>query len=540
MAKAPQYNGFMVRTRDSLPQAVYTTAQVRELDRIAIDERGMVGYELMCRAGQAAFTVLKERWPDAHKVTVYCGAGNNAGDGYVLARLARAAGLSVRLEAVVPPTRLRGDARLAWEDCRDACVAVEPFDPGGTPEFVPDVIVDALLGTGLDRPVEGDFAEAVAHLNASCAPILALDVPSGLDADTGRPHGDAVHATVTITFVGLKQGLFLGDAPDYRGDLEFSDLMVPPDVAFGMMPVLERLHPNVLRAALPPRPRSSHKGSNGRVLLVGGGPGMSGAIRLAAEAALRVGAGLVYVATHRDSVATVMSGRPELMCWAVEGADDLEPLLELADAVVLGPGLGCSDWSRALWSRVAGAAQPLVVDADGLNLLAEGRVERGNLLLTPHPGEAGRLLQRDAGAVQSDRLGAVRELAERYRAAVVLKGACTLVAVPTDSVARAVVPRESASRTEPRAVTPADSRPEDRLAVSVCDYGNPGMATGGTGDVLSGVLGGLLAQLEDLPLAARAGVLLHALAGDEAASGGERGMVAGDLMPALRRWANPT
>ncbi|HEX7080154.1 MAG TPA: NAD(P)H-hydrate dehydratase [Gammaproteobacteria bacterium] len=548
----------MVRLRDNLPRAVYTAAQVREIDRIAIEERGIAGYDLMCRAGHAALAVLKARWPDAHKIAVYCGAGNNAGDGYVLARLARAAGMSVRLEAAVPPVQLRGDARLAWEDCRDAGVAAEPLepaDPGGA-HFVPDVIVDALLGTGLSRPLEGAFAAAVRHLNASGAPVLALDVPSGLDADTGKALGDAVRAAATVTFVALKQGLFLGDAPDYRGALEFADLMIPPDVAHGLEPVFERLHPSSLRAALPPRPRSSHKGSNGRVLLVGGAPGMSGAIRLAAEAALRVGAGLVHVATHRDSVPVVMAGRPELMCRAVDGASDLDPLLETADAVVLGPGLGRSDWGRALWRRVLDAPQPLVVDADGLNLLAERPYARGNWILTPHPGEAGRLLGCGTGAVQDDRLAAVRSLACRYRAVAVLKGACSLVGVLCEDGSVAAPFGEDA-RTAPRGnhvgaapsgedAGAAPSRDggtaasgEDAVAVSVCDYGNPGLATGGTGDVLAGVLGGLLVQTRDLALAARTGVLLHALAGDDAAADGERGTAASDLMPALRRWANP-
>ncbi|MBN1239903.1 MAG: NAD(P)H-hydrate dehydratase [Gammaproteobacteria bacterium] len=504
----------MAPPRETLPTAVYSAAQVRELDRIAIEQRGIAGYELMCRAGQAALDVLKAHWPDAHKLTVFCGAGNNAGDGYVLARLARAAGLSVRVEAVVPPTRLGGDARTAWEECRDAGVAIHAFEPqreDSAAGFVPDVVVDALLGTGLARPVEGRFAEAVEHVNGAGAPVLALDVPSGLHADTGRVLGTAVRADVTVTFVGLKQGLFLGDAPDRRGVLEFSDLMLPPDVSAAFEPALERLNPALLRAALPRRPRSAHKGDAGRVLLIGGGPGMSGAIRLAAEAALRVGAGLVYVATHRDSVQTVMSGRPELMCRAADSPADLDPLLAAADCIVLGPGLGRTDWARALWQRVVRHERPLVVDADGLNLLAGEPFSRRGWLLTPHPAEAARLLGTDTEAVQGDRLGAVRSIAERYAATVVLKGAGTLIAAPPGAP-----------------------------SVAVCDYGNPGMATAGMGDVLSGVLGGLLGQLRDVPLTARAGTLLHALAGDDAAADGERGTVAGDLMPALRRWANPS
>lgn len=524
------------RGRDNLPAAVYSTAQVRAFDRIAIDERGIPGYELMCRAGRAALDVLKARWPDAHKIAVFCGAGNNAGDGYVVARLARAAGFSVHLEAVVPPERLRGDAQRAWQDCRAAGVTAVPFGSGQDGGFAPDVIVDALLGTGLDRPVEGTFAEAVDALNGASAPILALDVPSGLDADTGRVMNVAVRADVTITFVALKQGLFLGEAPDFRGELEFSDLMVPPDVFEGAPRVLERLTSALLERTLPRRARSAHKGTNGRVLLVGGGPGMPGAIRLAAEAALRVGAGLVYVATWRDSVVPVMAGRPELMCRAVETAEDLEPLLELADVVVIGPGLGRSEWARQLFRRVLASPRPLVVDADGLNLLAEAPIRRGNWVLTPHPGEASRLLGCSIGEVQADRLGAVRKLVERFDAAVVLKGACSLV-----GTARGGDGEAGQAEAAEAGVAVSAGRAEAAVAdIAVCDYGNPGMATGGTGDVLSGVLGGLTGQLRNLAQAARAGVLLHALAGDDAAAdGGERGMAASDLLPALRRRANP-
>ncbi|HEX5419996.1 MAG TPA: NAD(P)H-hydrate dehydratase, partial [Gammaproteobacteria bacterium] len=434
--------------------------------------------------------------------------------------------------------------------------------------FTPDVVVDALLGTGLAREVEGVFAAAIDRINAGGAPVLALDVPSGLDADRGRPLGRCVRASVTVTFVGLKQGFFLDAGPDYIGDLEFSDLLLPAELPASLEPAFRRLRPALLRASLPPRPRTAHKGQNGRLLLVGGGPGTAGAIRLAAEASLRVGAGLVYVATDRESVGMVLAGRAELMCRPVATAADLDSLLELADAVVLGPGLGKSEWARALWQRVVASSLPLVLDADGLNLLAEigigreveQRIARGDWLLTPHPGEAGRLLGRSATEVQSDRLGAVAELARRYGAAVALKGACTLVATRGGETGKpsrsASGPDADADHTESGTAfgQPAHAGAADqtepsgaageggsaaRVTIHVCDYGNPGMATAGMGDVLSGVLGGLLVQLRDLPRTALTGVLLHALAGDDAAAEGQRGLIAGDLLPALRRWANP-
>jgi NAD(P)H-hydrate epimerase len=236
---------------------------------------------------------------------------------------------------------------------------------------------------------------------------------------------------------------------------------------------------------------------------------MSGAIRLAAEAALRAGAGLVRVATHPDSVATVTAGRPEVMCHAVVTPDDLAALIALSDGLVIGPGLGRSAWARALWDAGLDAGLPTVLDADGLNLLAEAPERRASWLLTPHPGEAARLLGISTEAIQADRLAAVRALARRYDGVAVLKGAGSLIAGPGDGV------------------------------VSLCDRGNPGMATAGMGDVLSGVLGALLVQGADPRLAADAGVYLHACAGDEAAEAGERGLLAGDLMNFIRRWANP-
>jgi hydroxyethylthiazole kinase-like uncharacterized protein yjeF len=490
-----------------LPAAIYTGEQVRRLDRIAIDELGIPGYTLMCRAGEAALACLQRRWPKARSLAVVCGPGNNGGDGYVVARLARRAGLDVRAFAVVPADQLRGDALTACREFEASGGRVESLDPGAASSA--DVVVDALLGTGTDRALAGDFAAAVAAINAAGRPVLALDIPSGLDADAGRRLGDAVRAAATITFVGLKAGLFLGDGVDCCGDLEFSDLGIPADVYARAEAPIVRLGPAALSAALPRRRRSAHKGAHGALLVIGGAPGMSGAARLAAEAGLRAGAGLVRVATHPDSVNSVMAGRPEIMCYGIAATEALAPLIEQSDAVVVGPGLGRSEWGRALWSAAQAAQRPTVVDADGLNALADRPARRDNWVLTPHPGEAARLLQSTAAKVQADRCAAVRALAAAFGGVAVLKGAGTLIA----------------------------DRPD--RALSLCDRGNPGMATAGMGDVLAGVIGALLAQGVNLRDAANAGVYLHAVAGDEAAREGERGMVASDLMAPIRRLANP-
>ena len=495
------------------PQYAYRAAQVRAFDRAAIDVHGIPGYELMCRAGQAALECLMRHWPAARRVLILCGAGNNAGDGYVLARLAMQRGLTVRVAAVAAPEQLTGEAARAWKDYRAAGGAAE----GLARRIVhadADVAVDALLGLGLDRPLTGAYAEAVAQLNASGLPVLALDLPTGLDADSGAVLGSAVRARVTLSFVALKGGLFLGAAPDYCGLRECAELGVPRAVFELEPPILERLQPAQLAHWLPPRARTAHKGDAGRVLLIGGAPGMSGAIRLAAYAALRAGAGLVSIATHPESAAIVAAHRPELMCHAVDGRAALAPLLAAADVVVLGPGLGQSAWAASLWRAALRANRPLVADADALNLLAGQPARRDDWVLTPHPGEAARLLGCTTAVVQADRRSAGTVLAERFGAAVVLKGACTLVAPPGVG-------------------------PDTAGTVAVCDRGNPGMASGGMGDVLAGLIGALVAQGLTPLDGARAGVLIHALAGDQAAQGGERGLLAMDLLEELRRWVNP-
>ncbi len=486
-------------------RALHTAAQVRELDRIAIEEAGIPGYTLMGRAGQAVFEALREAWPEARRIVVLCGAGNNAGDGYVVARLAREHGLTAEVLWLKDPATLAGDAATAARDWHAAGGAARAFDPG--PLVDADVVVDALLGTGLDRPLAGGWLAAVEAVNASGRPVLAVDVPSGLHADTGMPLGAAVRAALTVTFIGVKQGLLTGEAADHVGRLLYDDLDVPAEVLERVPPTALRIAEVDVRDSLPPRPRTAHKGRCGHVLVVGGNLGLAGAARLAGEGALRTGAGLVSVATRPEHAAALAGGRPELMARGVAGPEELAPLLARATALAVGPGLGQDGWARGLLARVLEAPQPKVLDADALNLLAAEPMRRDDWILTPHPGEAARLLGTDAGAVQRDRYAAARALAERYGGVAVLKGPGTIVA--------------------------------DARAVWVCDRGNPGMASGGMGDVLTGAIAALLAQGLSPEEAARTGVWLHAAAADAAAACGERGMIASDLLPHLRRLANP-
>ncbi|MCC5868099.1 MAG: NAD(P)H-hydrate dehydratase [Gammaproteobacteria bacterium] len=498
----------------ALPTALYTAAQVRALDRHAIEVLGVPGYELMNRAAQAALVALRARFPTARRLRIWCGAGNNAGDGYVLARLAQAAGLAVEVVAVTAPERLAGDAATAWRDwCAASPERLSHAAPAASDGVVNvDLEVDALLGTGLDRPVEGAMAAAVRQINDSPAPVVALDIPSGLSADSGAALGVAVQADLTVSFVALKQGLLTGAGPAHAGALVFDDLGVDAAGA-GVAPSMRRLVAGDLLSWLPGRSRDAHKGRHGRVLVIGGGPGMPGAVRLAAEAALRVGAGLVSVASLPAHVPAVVAARPEIICHGIEadaaGFALLDELLANADVVALGPGLGRSEWARALWQRAMRHAGPMVIDADGLNLLAEQPLAAaGPRVLTPHPGEAARLLGTTPAAIQADRPAALQALVARHGGIVVLKGAGSLIA-------------------------------RNGECPWLCDRGNPGMASAGTGDVLTGAIAGLIAQLGCAWTGARAGVLVHALAGDAAAAGGERGLLAGDLLMRLRACVNP-
>ena len=460
---------------------------------------------LMARAGEAAWRSVLRHWPRAHRLLVACGPGNNGGDGYVLARHALQAGRSVRVIALAEP------ATDAARQARDAFLtAGGEVAPAGRVLGDADLVVDALFGIGLSRAPEGTAAAMISAINAHPAPVLALDVPSGLDADRGHAPGVAVVADRTLQLLARHRGLRTGAALDLAGELEFASLDLPDAVFDGIAPAALAYRADALPAFFPLRARDSHKGGNGHVLCVGGDAGGGGAVLLAAEAALRCGAGLVNVATRAAHVPGVLARRPEAMAHAVEGVADLLPRLARADVVMIGPGLGREAWGHGLLAVALGQPQPRVVDADALNLIAanQWQLAAGDIA-TPHPGEAARLLGVDTSTVQRDRFAAVAALQARLGCTVVLKGAGTLVA----------------SAGMPTAV--------------VC-AGNPGMATGGMGDLLAGAIAALRAQGLPPHEAAVAGALLHGAAGDAAARDeGERGLLPSDLLPWLRRLANP-
>ncbi len=487
----------------TLPHALYRPDQVAEMDRRAIQDHGVPGLALMECAGAAAYDALRAAWPERRHLCVLCGGGNNGGDGYVIAELARRDGLMVDVLALSDPERLRGDAATVAAQY-GAAAEVAPF-AGALPEGC-DLVVDAMLGTGLQRPVEGAYREAVDAVNASGLPVLAVDIPSGLHGGTGAVLGAGVRADLTATFIGLKAGLFTGEGPAHTGTVLYDGLGVPAAVFGGIEPIARRSSHDGLRHWFPRRERTAHKGRFGHVLVVGGDSGMGGAALMAARAAARCGAGLVSVVTRREHAPGFLAAQPELM---VHGEDHLAALLQRASVIVLGPGLGRSPWGQAMYREVRAFPGPQVLDADALNQLAETPDRHDEQVLTPHPGEAGRLLGVGAAEVQQDRFAAAHGVIGRYGGTAVLKGAGTLVLGP-------------------------DGIP------ALCTDGNPGMASGGMGDVLSGIIGSLIAQGFPPAEAAEAGVCLHAAAADRAAKAGERGLLATDLLAELRALLNPS
>jgi ADP-dependent NAD(P)H-hydrate dehydratase / NAD(P)H-hydrate epimerase len=492
---------------------VFTAAQSRALDQLAIERYAIPGIVLMKRAGRAAWTTLRQRWPDAGSISVVCGRGNNAGDGYIVAGCAASSGVGVQLIQLGPASALRGDAASARDWAVGLGVVIQEVD-SDEPEFAiaGAVIVDALLGTGVNGDVRAGFARAIGRLQAAGAPVLALDIPSGLCADTGRVLGVAVRADVTVTFIGMKRGLVTGSGPDYTGQVVL-DVLDVPDACRQTIGGIVALQWKSVRGLLPARKATAYKHQAGHALIIGGDSGMGGAVAMAAEAALRVGAGLVSVATRAEHVTAVLTRRPEIMAKGVDSAAQIGALVGRATVIAVGPGLGRDDWGRALLDCAVDSGKPLVVDADGLHLLTRrfgtvGALGSTAMVLTPHVAEAAGLLGLSVPDVQRDRFAAVAALAARAPdGAAVLKGAGSLVA--------------------------------NRHQVGVCLHGNPGMASAGMGDVLTGVVAGLMAQGLEAIDAANIGVCLHSFAADRVCERvGQRGLLATDLLGEMRAILN--
>ncbi|MDX1574083.1 MAG: NAD(P)H-hydrate dehydratase [Methylophaga sp.] len=489
----------------TLPRALFSAEQTRELDRLALEQCQLSSAVLMARAGESALNLIQQQWPSADRLLIFCGSGHNGGDGFELARQAASKGVTAQIILVGTVENMSDEVHNAYLAAIDeGCSTIDLHDD--LP--VADLLVDALLGTGLNREVSGDYAVAIEKINTSAIPVLALDIASGLNADTGCIMGCAVKADMTLSFIGLNIGLRTNDGPDVCGELAFADLAVPQSVYQQVYARAETLFAQESIPLLTPRKRNNHKGHFGHLLVIGGNQGMSGSVNITAQAAARTGAGLITVATHASHAAFLNLQRPEIMCRGISQADDLADLLARATVICIGPGLGQDDWALAIFKKVIASDKPMVVDADALNLLSQHPQHRQNWILTPHPGEAASLLGINNKAVQNDRPAATMGLQTRYGGVAILKGCGSLICTGDG----------------PLKLSP---------------YGNSGMASGGMGDCLTGILGGLLAQKFTLTDAAQTGVVFHGLAADNAARAhGERGLLALDLLPFLQRLLN--
>lgn len=490
----------------NLPQHCWPVHAIDELEQQLCQHLGCEPLTLMAGAGATLFTLVEKTWPQARHCLVLCGDGENGGYGFAFARLAQQAGLKVTVVDASAGGKRPAKAMHVFQQWQRATDSDALTATASWPQDI-DIIVDALCGIGIQHSNQAIYAPLIQRANQYPAPILAVDLPSGLNADTGQAAGDVIKATATLTFLTLKPGLLTGQGRAYCGKLHYADLGFSR-LAKQLPAPIECLDASQLSVWLPARKATAHKGDMGKLVLIGGATGTAGAIRLAGEAALRSGAGLVKVLTHASNIVPLLVARPELMTDELT-EHTLEDALAWADTIAIGPGLGQSEWAKNAVHRVKLSKKPMLWDADALNILAIEGDKRQNRLLTPHPGEAARLLAVSVADVEADRLAAARKLVDQYGGVVVLKGAGTLIAAADQPLA-------------------------------IANVGNPGMASGGMGDALTGIIAGLLAQKLDLWQAACAGVVAHGHTADQVAShSGMRGMLASDVIDHLRKSINP-
>eukprot|EP00055_Hartaetosiga_balthica_P015284 m.89007 g.89007 ORF g.89007 m.89007 type:complete len:590 (+) comp8822_c4_seq6:109-1878(+) len=503
-----------------IPRCVYTCAQVMGNEAKAAELCGISMWDLMSTAGKSVFNVVckmldKEQTPGS--LTVLAGKGNNGGDGYVVATHALKSPnffSKVTVAQIGDPANLKGDAATARDNYFKAggeVVIVK--DESFTIDPETDIIVDALFGTGLDRNIRsGPFTIAMEQARRTRelgAQIVSVDIPSGLHGDTGKVMGVAVTADATVTFIGLKQGLFTGDAADHVGKLHFASLSVQEEFR-SLVPCTTQLvtYPLIMGVFKKQRSLTSHKTKHGKIVVIGGDKGFPGAIRMTAEACLRAGSGLVKVLTHPSSVVPVLSGRPELMVVGIEKERNVDVDLKWCNAFAVGPGIDDVEGILKIVGHdcVSRTDVPFVVDAGALELLQRGE-HIDNRIITPHPGEAGRLLNKSTLEVENDRFASAKELHDMFGGVILLKGAGTII---TDGIQTKIV------------------------------YGsNPALAVGGSGDTLTGLIVSLLGQgLSPLDAAVVGACLALEAANVYSLKHGEVGVLASDLLPVIRNLVN--
>jgi len=489
--------------------------KVNQLQRYEADAAQVIGinlWQLMQRAGTAVFQQILAKYPTARELVIICGKGNNGGDGYIIAKLAHQAGLAVTVLVNGMRESIVDNAQQALNQLDDCPVNITFYRDvesiqQAVKNFQGDLLIDCLFGIGFNGSLSSSYLQLISEINNVPCPRVSVDVPSGLNADLGTVSTVAVKATLTVTLIAYKQGLLSGQAANYVGNLQLEPLGINQALAQVTKAVCFVQNKKNL-PVIPPRLPCSHKGHVGLLLAVGGSHAYTGAICLAAEAALRSGASLVSVCCHEMSRTTLLTRRPELMIAANSvQALSCSPVIEKAKSIILGPGLGQDTWSLALFDFVIQLPQPKVIDADALRLLAEKPSKNSQWILTPHPGEAAALLACSIAEIEADRFSAVKKIAQQYGGICVLKGAGTLIS--------------------------------DGNITWINSTGNPGMASGGMGDVLSGIIGALILQTGDILSAARLGVYIHGLAADIIAQKhGQIGLLASDLAPEIQRLIN--
>ena len=493
---------------DNLPQIAYAAEQVKQHEAQVANTCGIAMFDLMKQAGLAVYQVIGDVYPDASRILIFTGAGNNAGDGYIVADLALTDNYQVTVVALKDPECLTGDAKRAFElfsRHQHAPISWHAFINDSAADY--DVVIDAMLGTGFSGPLKDPLNNACAWINQQHnIPVIAIDVPTGVNANSSQVCEQAVFADVTVSFIALKQGLLTGLAKEHVGQLLFAGLGIDDTFSITIPTVVTFKSFLCLKEALAKRSLSAYKNQLGHVLCIGGNLGMAGAIRLSAEAALRSGAGLVSVATHPENCALVQQGRYELMVHGVRSPNEITQLIAKASVIVIGPGLGQDEWSRALFKMVLNKASvPLIIDADGLNLLASLQstsLPKGSVL-TPHQGEMKRLLSATKNQYSEDRFDCVWILAKMYQAVAIYKGPGTLVCE------------------------------QDRININ--QTGSAALASAGMGDVLSGIIAGLIAQKMNAFEATQLAVAIHGAAAQNIEHLGSRGLLASDLFPEIRR-----
>ncbi len=496
-----------------------TREQIRNYDKIAVEQFGIESSVLMENAGKGAVEVILKRYPNAQQIAIIAGPGNNGGDGFVVARHLANSGKKISVFLVASEPAIRGDAKLNLEIIKKMHLTITPVSqdsPLTSANLLGfDLLIDALLGTGVSRNLDGLLYDTVQAVNLSLIPTVSLDIPSGLNSDTGFPCGTAVKANSTVTFGHLKRGLLLFPGAELAGEIDVVPIGAPNIVSEQSGFDGRLISKHHIISMLPTRKKDGHKGTFGHLLIVGGFLGKTGAAALTGKAALRTGCGLVTIATSREAQPVLESKCLEVMVDNVidenslsiseEIQNRIEALLKNKKAVVIGPGLGTEQkTSQLVIEMLKLLTVPTVLDADGINILADipaiAKEMKAPFVLTPHPGEMSKLMGESVQLIQQDRIGICRKAAERFQAVIVLKGAHTIIAAPDGKV-------------------------------FVNPTGNSGMGTAGTGDVLTGIIGGLLAQGVKPLEAALSGVYLHGEAGDLAAKKcGERSLVASNLI----------